>query len=100
MTDLLAEVFPTIEDNELSIFVRFIRGKMFPDWSSEKLNFGPALLYEALHDVIGQKRDFVISAINNSGDVGEVTEELLQTYTEPRGRRLSQQKERTACRKA
>lgn len=83
MTNLLAEAFPTIEDDELSIFVRFIRGKMFPDWSSEKLNFGPALLYESLRDVIGQKREFVISAINNSGDIGAVTEELLQTYKQP-----------------
>ena len=57
MTDLLAEVFPQIPDEELAIFVRFARGKLFPDWSAEKLNFGPSLLYEALAYVIGKKRE-------------------------------------------
>ena len=77
MTDLLAEVFPQIADEELSIFVRFARGKLFPDWSAEKLNFGPSLLYEALAYVIGKKREDVVRAINSSGDAGEVVEELL-----------------------
>ena len=77
MTDLLAEVFPQIADDELSIFVRFARGKLFPDWSAEKLNFGPSLLYEALAYVIGKKREDVVRAINSSGDAGEVVEELL-----------------------
>ncbi len=78
MTDLLAQVFPTIADDELSIFVRFARGKLFPDWSAEKLNFGPSLLYEALAYVIGKKRDYVVAAINSSGDAGSVVEELLE----------------------
>ena len=78
MTDLLAEVFPAIDDEELAIFVRFARGKLFPDWSAEKLNFGPSLLYEALAYVIGKKREDVVRAINSSGDAGEVVEELLQ----------------------
>ena len=77
MTDLLAEVFPQIADDELAIFVRFARGKLFPDWSAEKLNFGPSLLYEALAYVIGKKREDVVRAINSSGDAGEVVEELL-----------------------
>ena len=77
MTDLLAEVFPRIADDELAIFVRFARGKLFPDWSAEKLNFGPSLLYEALAYVIGKKREDVVRAINSSGDAGEVVEELL-----------------------
>ncbi|MDO5844209.1 MAG: ATP-dependent DNA ligase [Methanocorpusculum sp.] len=78
MTDLLADVFVKIPDEELSVFVRFARGKLFPDWSSEKLGFGPSLLYEALAYVIGKKKDFVISAINSAGDIGKVVEELLQ----------------------
>ena len=77
MTDLLAEVFPQIADDELAIFVRFARGKLFPDWSAEKLNFGPSLLYEALAYVIGKKREDVVRAINSAGDAGEVVEELL-----------------------
>ena len=77
MADALAEVFPSIPDDELQIFVRFARGRLFPDWSAEKLMFGPSLLYEALAYVIGKKREYVISAINTSGDTGSVVEELL-----------------------
>ena len=77
MADALAEVFPSIPDDELQIFVRFSRGRLFPDWSAEKLMFGPSLLYEALAYVIGKKREYVVSAINASGDTGSVVEELL-----------------------
>jgi len=76
--DILAEKFPDLTEEELPVFVRFMRGKLFPDWSSEKLGFGPNLLYDALAYVIGKKRDYVVSAINNSGDVGKVVESLLE----------------------
>jgi DNA ligase-1 len=76
--DILAEKFPGLTEEELPVFVRFMRGKLFPDWSSEKLGFGPNLLYDALAYVIGKKRDYVVSAINNSGDVGKVVESLLE----------------------
>lgn len=76
--DILAEKFPSLTEEELPVFVRFMRGKLFPDWSSEKLGFGPNLLYDALAYVIGKKRDYVVSAINNAGDVGKVVESLLE----------------------
>ncbi|HJJ47058.1 MAG TPA: ATP-dependent DNA ligase [Methanocorpusculum sp.] len=78
ITNLLAKVFPTLSTDDLPIFVRFTRGKLFPDWSAEKLKFGPSLLYEALAYVIGKKKDAVIAAINGSGDTGVVIEELLE----------------------
>jgi len=78
MTDLLAAIFPTLPAEELPVFVRFTRGKLFPDWSAEKLKFGPSLLYEALAYVIGKKKETVISAINSSGDAGAVVEKLLE----------------------
>ncbi|HJJ28439.1 MAG TPA: ATP-dependent DNA ligase [Methanocorpusculum sp.] len=77
MTEILAKQFPALDSDELKIFVRFMRGKLFPDWSAEKLGFGPALLYDALAYVIGRKKEYVVSKINASGDTGEVVEELL-----------------------
>lgn len=77
MSSLLAAAFERLTDDELPIFVRFVRGRLFPDWSAEKLGFGPSLLYDALAYVIGKKRDYVIAKINSSGDVGKVVEELL-----------------------
>ncbi|MDD3257768.1 MAG: ATP-dependent DNA ligase, partial [Methanocorpusculum sp.] len=76
--DILAAEFPNLSEDELPVFVRFMRGKLFPDWSSEKLGFGPSLLYDALAYVIGKKRSYVVSAINNAGDVGKVVETLLE----------------------
>ncbi len=76
--DILAVEFPDLTEEELPVFVRFMRGKLFPDWSSEKLGFGPSLLYDALAYVIGKKRSDVVSAINSSGDVGKVVEKLLE----------------------
>ena len=76
--DILAEKFPSLTEEELPVFVRFMRGKQFPAWTSEKLGFGPNLLYDALAYVIGKKRDYVVSAINNAGDVGKVVESLLE----------------------
>ncbi len=76
--DILAEKFPLLTEEELPVFVRFMRGKLFPDWSSEKLGFGPNLLYDALAYVIGKKRSYVVSAINNAGDIGKVVESLLE----------------------
>ncbi len=76
--DILAAEFPDLSEDELPVFVRFMRGKLFPDWSSEKLGFGPSLLYDALAYVIGKKRSYVVSAINNAGDVGKVVETLLE----------------------
>ena len=76
--DILAEEFPRLTEEELPVFVRFMRGKLFPDWSSEKLGFGPNLLYDALAYVIGKKRGYVVSEMNNSGDVGKVVESLLE----------------------
>ncbi|MDR3101632.1 MAG: ATP-dependent DNA ligase [Methanocalculaceae archaeon] len=78
MIDLLTGLYPSLSREELPVFVRFMRGKIFPDWSSKKLGFGPGLLCEALAYVIGKKRQFVISAINSSGDIGRVVEELLE----------------------
>ena len=31
-------------DEELPVFVRFVMGRIFPDWSSRKLGIGPNLL--------------------------------------------------------
>lgn len=77
MTEILSNEFPKLSGEELQVFVRFMRGKLFPDWSAEKLGFGPSLLYDALAYVIGKKKEYVVAKINESGDTGEVVEILL-----------------------
>jgi DNA ligase 1 len=77
MIDVISRVLPGLEDKELPVFVRFVMGRIFPDWSPEKLGIGPNLLYEAIAYVVGKKKEEVITVINRTGDVGAAVEELL-----------------------
>jgi DNA ligase-1 len=77
MIDIIAQELPGLSDDELPIFVRFVMGRIFADWSARKLGIGPNLLYEATAAVAGVTRDQVIEKINRTGDVGTAVEELL-----------------------
>ncbi|MGA2161695.1 MAG: ATP-dependent DNA ligase [Methanoregula sp.] len=77
MIDVISRVLPGLSPDELPVFVRFIMGRIFPDWSARKLGIGPSLLYEAVGYVAGIKKDAVIGKINKTGDVGRAVEELL-----------------------
>jgi len=85
----IAAVLPALSDDELPVFVRFVMGRIFPDWSPLKLGIGPNLLYEAVSYVAGRKRAEVVAAVNETGDVGLAVERLLATksqtsfFTEP-----------------
>jgi len=77
MIDLISRVLPTLSDEELPVFIRFVMGRIFPDWSPEKLGIGPNLLYEGVAYVAGIRKDEVVAIINRTGDVGIAAEELL-----------------------
>ena len=77
MIDLISQRLPSLSDEELPVFVRFIMGRIFPDWSPEKLMIGPNLLYDGIAYVVGTKKETVIETINRTGDVGKAVELLL-----------------------
>ncbi|WP_292369916.1 ATP-dependent DNA ligase [Methanoregula sp. UBA64] len=77
MIGVVGRALPALTPEELPVFVRFIMGRIFPDWSPQKLGIGPNLLYEAVGYVAGVKKEAVIDRINRSGDVGRVVEEFL-----------------------
>lgn len=77
MIDIISRLLPTLSPEELPVFVRFIMGRIFPDWSSKKLGIGPNLLYEAIGYVAGLKKEQVIEKINTTGDAGRAVEDLL-----------------------
>ena len=56
MIDLISTVLPGLSPEELPIFVRFVMGRIFPDWSAQKLGIGPNLLTEAIGYVAGKKK--------------------------------------------
>ena len=82
MIDLLAGELPRLDDRELPVFVRFIMGRIFPDWSPLKLGIGPSLLYEAVAYVVGMKREAVETKVSAEGDVGRAVELLLAGKTQ------------------
>jgi DNA ligase-1 len=77
MIDIISRVLPILSQEELPVFVRFVMGRIFPDWSSKKLGIGPNLLYEAIGYVAGIKKEQVIEKITITGDAGRAVEELL-----------------------
>ncbi len=77
MIDLVSSILPGLSDEELPVFVRFIMGRVFPDWSPQKLGIGPNLLYDAVAYVVGTRREAVRGEINAIGDVGMAVEKLL-----------------------
>jgi DNA ligase 1 len=77
MIDIISRILPTLSPEELPVFVRFVMGRIFPDWSSRKLGIGPNLLYEAIGYVAGMKKEQVIEKINITGDAGRAVEDLL-----------------------
>nr|WP_320161877.1 ATP-dependent DNA ligase [uncultured Methanoregula sp.] len=82
MIAIISEVLPGLSDEELPVFVRFVMGRIFPDWSSQKLGIGPNLLYEAIGYVAGIKKEEVIERINKTGDVGQAVEDLLSAKSQ------------------
>jgi len=79
MIDLIARVLPTLDDAELPIFTRFVMGRIFPDWSPQKIGIGPNLLYDAMTGMIDATRNDIIDDINEAGDVGTAFEKILST---------------------
>jgi DNA ligase-1 len=77
MIEIISRVLPGLTPEELPVFVRFIMGRIFPDWSSRKLGIGPNLLYIAIGYVAGVKKEEVIERINTTGDAGRAVEDLL-----------------------
>ncbi len=77
MIDIISQALPGLAPERLPVFVRFIMGRIFPDWSSKKLGIGPNLLYIAIGYVAGMKKEEVVEKINATGDAGLAIEELL-----------------------
>jgi DNA ligase-1 len=82
MIDIISRELPDLTDEELPVFVRFVMGRIFADWSSKKLGIGPNLLYEATGAVAGIPREKVIERINKTGDAGQAVEELLSVKSQ------------------
>lgn len=79
MIDVVSRAIFPLSEEELPVFVRFLMGRIFPDWSPLKVGIGPNLLFEAVAYVAGKKKGEVIDEINRVGDAGIAIEHLLSS---------------------
>jgi DNA ligase-1 len=77
MTQVVADFFSGVEDDELEIVSRFIMGLVFPVWSPLQLGIGPGLLYTSLSRVSGIPVKGIINLVRETGDVGLAARKAL-----------------------
>lgn len=77
MTSIVQKALPALDDEDTPLFIRYLMGRTFPDWSQEKIGIGPNSVYDAVAYVAGRDRRAVVSAVNRSGDPGRAVEGLL-----------------------
>lgn len=77
MTSIVTDVLSALGEEDIPLFIRYLMGRTFPDWSQEKIGIGPNSVYDAVAYVAGRDRRTVVSAVNRSGDPGRAVEELL-----------------------
>ncbi|MEM1579310.1 MAG: ATP-dependent DNA ligase [Archaeoglobaceae archaeon] len=79
LTARIADFIKKIEDNEdLYNVVLFIMGKVYPPWDERELGVGIGLLYEALENISGKKKEKIEDMIRELGDLGLVSEKLVE----------------------
>ncbi|MDD1715537.1 MAG: ATP-dependent DNA ligase [Methanolinea sp.] len=91
--NLIADVLPSLDEEDLPVFTRFVRGRIFPDWSPLKLGIGPNLLYDVITGIVDGTRDDIINDINRTGDVGTAFQHILEHR---QSRTFSQRSDRPA----
>ncbi len=77
MTGIVRDALSPLDEADLPLFIHYLMGRPFPDWSQEKIGVGPNSVYDAVAYVAGGDRQVVVSAINRSGDPGKSVEILL-----------------------
>lgn len=79
LTTRIASFIQKIEDErDLYDVVLFTIGRIYPPWDERELGVGVGLLYEALENVSGFKRQDIENMIRELGDLGLVAEQLIK----------------------
>ena len=77
MTAIVQDALSSLDEGDLPLFIRYLMGRPFPDWSQDKIGIGPNSVYDAVAYVTGKDRGAVVSTVNQSGDPGRAVESLL-----------------------
>ncbi len=66
------------DEQDLYDVVLFLIGKVYPPWDERELGVGIGLIYEALENVSGVKKQKIEEMIRELGDLGLAAEKLLE----------------------
>jgi DNA ligase-1 len=78
LTARISEFIRKIEDEQdLYNVVLFIMGRIYPTWDERELGVGVGLLYEALENVSGKKKERIEDLVRELGDLGLVSARLV-----------------------
>lgn len=77
MTDIVAEFLKTVKEGDFSIVIPFLMGRVFPEWSEEKIGIGNKLVIKAISNVSGVSESSVEDKIRETGDTGVAAQNLL-----------------------
>lgn len=78
LTARISDFIKKIEDEkDLYNIVLFIMGKIYPPWEEKELGVGIGLLYEALENISGLKKEKIEDMVREFGDLGLVSEKLI-----------------------
>ena len=73
-TDILADFFKRVEEEDLEKITLMALGSVFPSWSEEEQGIGDKLVMKAVGDAVGVSVDVVEDAIRDEGDIGAAAE--------------------------
>ncbi|MDI6701880.1 ATP-dependent DNA ligase [Methanothermobacter wolfeii] len=76
-TEILAELFRSVEGELLPAVTILMLGRVFPTWSSEELGVGIKLLMKAISTVVGVSVEEIEDEIREQGDIGLASEKLF-----------------------
>lgn len=78
LTSRVSDFIKRIEDDhDLYNVVLFIMGKIYPPWEERELGVGVGLLYEALENISGMKKEKIEDMVRELGDLGLVSEKII-----------------------
>ena len=76
--DIIADLFKSLDGEEISEIALMMLGKIFPAWSDEEIGIGNKLIERCIAEAIGITPDKVEETIRDEGDVGFASYKLFQ----------------------
>jgi DNA ligase-1 len=76
-TAIIAELLKEADDAEMQDVMMLLKGRVYPEWEKTQIGISSKLATKAICLATGESEEKVIKAFKKSGDLGEVTAQLL-----------------------